>query len=180
LEISIHFYGTAKNTYKPQVKIMTNATLLQREAQMDRFGLKVAALLDDQPLAHDISERLRVARQQALAQRRLVSATQAQLAPSIFASGSAAVLGGGDGFGWFNRFAGIIPLFALVVGLVAININVNDDRANELAEVDTLLLTDDLPPAAHTDPGFAQFLKFGPPALAQPGMAQPAGLPSAQ
>ena len=35
-----------------------------------------------------------------------------------------------------------------------------DNRANELAaEVDAALLTDDLPPAAYTDPGFAQFLK---------------------
>lgn len=142
---------------------MTNATQAQHEAHMDRFGLKVAALLDDQPLTHDISERLRIARQQALAQRKLATSTQTQVAPSIFASGSAAVLGGGDGFGWFNRFAGALPLLALVVGLVAINIYSNDDRANELAEVDTMLLTDDLPPAAHTDPGFAQFLKFGPP-----------------
>jgi Protein of unknown function (DUF3619) len=142
---------------------MTNATYLQREAQMDRFGLKVAALLDDQALPHDISERLRVARQQALAQRKIALAAQTQAAPSIFASGSAAVLGGGDGFGWFNRVFSAVPLLALVVGLVAININVNDDRANELADVDTQLLTDDLPPSAHTDPGFAQYLKFGPP-----------------
>jgi Protein of unknown function (DUF3619) len=149
------------------VKIMTNATLLQREAQMDRFGLKVAAILDDQPLPHDISERLRVARQTALAQRKLATAAQTQAAPSIFASGSAAVLGGGEGFNWFSRFAGALPLLALVVGLVAINVYSNNDRANELAEVDTLLLTDDLPPAAHTDPGFAQYLKFGPPSSAQ-------------
>jgi Protein of unknown function (DUF3619) len=142
---------------------MTNATTLQREAQMDRFGLKVAALLDDQALPHDISERLRVARQQALAQRKTALGAQTQAAPSIFASGSAAVLGGGDGFGWFNRVVSAVPLLALVVGLVAININVNDERANELADVDTQLLTDDLPPSAHTDPGFAQFLKFGPP-----------------
>ncbi len=146
---------------------MTNATLLQREAQMDRFGLKVTAFLDDQPLAHDISERLRVARQQALAQRKSVSALQTQAAPSIFASGSAAVLGGGDGFNWLNRMLGVLPLIALAVGLVAININVSDERANELAEVDTQLLTDDLPPSAHTDPGFAQYLKFGPPSAGQ-------------
>jgi Protein of unknown function (DUF3619) len=144
---------------------MTNATYLQREAQMDRFGLKVVAHLDDQPLPHDISERLRVARQQAMAQRKLVAVTQTQAAPSVFASGSAAVLGGGEGFSWFNRFAGALPLLALVVGLVVINATVNDDRANELAEVDTQLLTDDLPPAAHTDPGFAQYLKFGPPSV---------------
>jgi hypothetical protein len=141
---------------------MTNAIHLQREAQMDRFGLKVVAVLDDQALPHDISERLRVARQQALAQRKSVLVTQTQAAPSIFASGSAAVLGGGD-LSWFNRVISALPLLALVVGLVVININSDDERANELADVDTQLLTDDLPPAAHTDPGFAQYLKFGPP-----------------
>jgi Protein of unknown function (DUF3619) len=148
---------------------MTNATVLQREAQMDRFGLKVAALLDDESLSHDISERLRVARHLAIAQRKTAPATQAQAAGGIFSSGSAAVLGGGEGFNWFNRFAAALPLLALVIGLVAINSHANDDRANELAEVDTLLLTDDLPPAAHTDPGFAQYLKFGPPSSAQSG-----------
>jgi hypothetical protein len=35
----------------------------------------------------------------------------------------------------------------------------DDDRANELAEVDSALLIDDLPPAAYADPGFLQFLK---------------------
>lgn len=143
---------------------MNNATHLQHEAQMDRFGFKVAAHLDDLPLAHDISERLRVARQQALAQRQTATVAQSQSAASIFASGSAAVLGGGDGSGWFNGMLSALPLIALVVGLIAININVSDERAFELAEVDTQLLTDDLPPSAHTDPGFAQYLKFGPPA----------------
>ncbi len=146
---------------------MINAITFQHEAQMDRFGLKVAAILDDQPLSHDISERLRVARQQALAQRKTQVALQTQTAGGVFASGSAAVLSqgnqGGEGLNWLSRLLGFIPLLALAIGLVAISINVSDERANELAEVDTQLLTDDLPPGAHTDPGFAQFLKFGPP-----------------
>jgi hypothetical protein len=50
-------------------------------------------------------------------------------------------------------------LLALVFGLVVINTVQNDNHANELAEVDSALLTDDLPPSAYTDPGFAQFLK---------------------
>ena len=33
-------------------------------------------------------------------------------------------------------------------------------RANEIAEVDAALLTDDLPPTAYTDPGFVHFLKL--------------------
>ncbi len=141
---------------------MTNATYLQREAQMDRFGLKVASQLDDLPLTHDISERLRIARQQALAQRKVAVVSQSQAADGVFSSGSSAVLGG-DQFGWFNRVLGAVPLIALAAGLILININANNDRASELAEVDTQLLTDDLPPSAHTDAGFAQYLKFGPP-----------------
>jgi hypothetical protein len=148
------------------VKKMTNATRLQLEARMDRFGLKLASHLDEQPLSHDISERLRVARQQALAQRK----KELQAANAISTSGGAAVLGG-EGFNWFNRLASALPLLALIVGLIAINFTVDDDRANELAEVDMQLLTDDLPPDAHTDAGFAQYLKFGPPSAAN-GAAQ--------
>jgi len=47
----------------------------------------------------------------------------------------------------------------LIAGLIALNLLFNDDRASELADLDTAILTDDLPPAAYADPGFAQFLK---------------------
>ena len=52
-----------------------------------------------------------------------------------------------------------LPLLALVAGLLFINSIQNEDRARELAEVDVALLTDELPPAAFSDPGFLQFLK---------------------
>jgi hypothetical protein len=139
---------------------MTNATLQHNEALLDRFGLKVAARLNDQTLPHDISERLRVARQQALTHRKIQTVTQT--ASALQMSGGAATLGG-DGLNWFNRIASVLPLLALVAGLVAVNVFTSNERANEVAEVDEQLLIDDLPPSAHTDPGFAQFLKFGPP-----------------
>ena len=41
---------------------------------------------------------------------------------------------------------------------LSINVIQNDNRAEEVAEVDAALLTDDLPPAAYADPGFMQFL----------------------
>ncbi len=142
---------------------MINANTFQLESQMDRFGLKLASRLDELPLGHEVSERLRIARQQALAQRKV--AVQTAIAQQISTSGYAAVLGGSDGLNWFNRLVGALPLLALAIGLVVINISQDDERANELAEVDMQLLTDDLPPSAHTDPGFAQYLKFGPPSL---------------
>jgi hypothetical protein len=140
---------------------MTNATTLHQEALMDRFGLKVTAKLDDQPLSHDIAERLRIARQQAVAMHKKQS--QIQTASSASVSGGALVLGGGEDLSWFNRIASVLPLLALAAGLIAVNVLTSEERAREVAEVDVQILTDELPPTAHTDPGFAQFLKFGPP-----------------
>ena len=50
-------------------------------------------------------------------------------------------------------------VIALVAGLALIQNIMDDDRANELAEIDSALLVDDLPPSAYADPGFLQFLK---------------------
>jgi hypothetical protein len=142
---------------------MISVNAPHQEALADRFGLKIAARLNEQPLPHDISERLRVARMQAMAR---IPKLQAQTACTTGMSGGAAVLGGGsfeDNFNLFNRIASVLPLLALVLGLVFVSAMTDDDNVREIADIDVQLLTDDLPPAAHTDAGFAQFLKFGPP-----------------
>jgi Protein of unknown function (DUF3619) len=140
--------------------------LLQDTAQwsQDRFGLRVAARLSigNAELPHDISERLRVARQQAVTNRKrtqLVTSTKS--ATAIYGSDGSAIMSFDDeGLNLWNRIASFLPLIALVVGLVVISSLHNDLRANELAEVDSALLVDDLPPAAYADAGFAQFLKL--------------------
>ena len=91
---------------------------------------------------------------QAAARRKLVQTQTAPVVTSV-TRGGALVLGGG----WFTRIASVVPLVALAAGLVAISVMQDDNRASEVAEVDAALLTGDLPPAAYTDPGFAQFLK---------------------
>lgn len=132
----------------------------------DRIGMKLAAHLSAGAgdLPYDISERLRAARTQALAQRkRPVMATR----PVLIAAGSSVVLGSDDaGWGLWGRLAAALPVMALVVGMVVINVVQDDNRANELAEIDVALLTDDLPPSAYADPGFLQFLRNGPAAEA--------------
>jgi len=126
----------------------------------DRFGLKTASYLSagTAELPHDISERLRAARVQAVSQRKM---TRLQTASTINYSGGTAALtwGAGEGLNWWSRIGSVLPLIALVVGLLAINSFQSDNRTQELAEVDAALLTDDLPPAAFADPGFLQFLK---------------------
>jgi len=74
-------------------------------------------------------------------------------------SGAALTWGSNDGLNWWSGIGSVVPLIALVVGLLTINSVQNDNRAKEIAEVDSALLTDELPPAAFTDPGFVQFLK---------------------
>ena len=128
----------------------------------DGFGRHVAArlTLGTAELPYNVSERLRAARAQAMARRRLVTA---QTAPAVVATGGGtATLGfGDDGVSWWNRIASALPLLVLAAGLVTIHVVQNDRRASEVAEVDAAILTDDLPPAAYADPGFTQFLKSG-------------------
>ena len=140
---------------------MTNSHRYQAEILQDRYGLRVAARLSAgaAELPHDISERLRVARAQALTKRKLYKLASAV---SVLSSGGTAILGSGDeGLTWWGRIASALPLLALAIGLVAINVVQNDNFAKELAVIDAALLVDDLPPAAYADPGFVQFIKIG-------------------
>jgi hypothetical protein len=93
----------------------------------------------------------------ALDKRRVL---KTQIATEITGMGNAAALQlGGDHFNMWSRMASWFPLLALLIGLLAINVIQDERRAYEIAEVDAELLTDDLPPDAYTDPGFAQFLR---------------------
>jgi len=128
------------------------------ESYQDRFGRHVAARLSDstQSLPNDITERLKAARMQALSVRKVV---KLQTATSVNSNGGAASLTMGSAWGGFwNRLGSVIPLLALIVGLLTIAVVQEQKRANELAEVDVELLADELPPAAYTDPGFVHFL----------------------
>jgi hypothetical protein len=128
----------------------------------DEFGLRIAARLNSASLdlPHDISERLRAARTRAVAAR-LKTQTRVQTSTGVVQQNGAALLnfGGDEGLNIWSRLASLLPLIALVAGLALIQNIMDDDRANELAEIDSALLVDDLPPAAYADPGFLQFLK---------------------
>jgi hypothetical protein len=134
-----------------------NTTLLlpSQAATEDQFGRRVAERLSagNVDLPHELGERLRVARAKAIAQRKVVR--QFGALPVVVSAGRTAALGAG----WWTRIGSVVPLVALVAGLVAISVMQEKNRTDELAEIDSALLTDDLPPAAYTDPGFAQFLK---------------------
>jgi hypothetical protein len=105
------------------------------------------------PLPHDISERLRAARTRAVAARRISSV-------QIQTNGTLTMGQAKEALRPLTWLASMLPLLALVVGLVTIKYLQDEHRAAEVAEVDTALLTDELPPAAYTDPGFLRYLRM--------------------
>ncbi|HOP90179.1 MAG TPA: DUF3619 family protein [Ottowia sp.] len=143
----------------------TNYRQLHTDTLQNRFGLRVAARLSagTEGLPHDIGERLRVAREQAVARRKQPAAVLRQRA-AIAASrnGNTATLSfGDDGLGFWGRLTSAALVLVMAAGLIAINVIQDDDRTMEVADLDAALLTDDLPPEAYADPGFLQYLKTG-------------------
>ena len=141
---------------------MSTQRITSAPTDSDRLGAVIASRLSDglDDLPHDITERLRAARVRALANRQLSSIQVVEVASEISQSGGAATLQQGDADPiWWQRLAFLLPLLALVVGLITIAVAQEEIRVRELAEVDAELLTDELPPSAYADPGFAQYMR---------------------
>jgi len=165
----------------------------EAQALEARFGLRVAARLHAgaEEVPHDVSERLRVARLQAVARarqaRQPVAAPVRQTAPSIqlvhvdpysgTLQGTVAMLDGDDerDEAWWRRL-GILALVVMMgMGLFGIDWWHTQEQIRTTAEIDAALLGDALPPAAYTDPGFTEFVASHPlatPAAAEAGPAQ--------
>ena len=143
----------------------TNYRQLHTDTLQNRFGLRVAARLSagTEGLPHDIGERLRVAREQAVARRKQPAAVLRQRAASAASrNGNTATLSfGDDGLVFWGRLTSAALVLVMAAGLIAINVIQDDDRTMEVADLDAALLTDDLPPEAYADPGFLQYLKTG-------------------
>ena len=143
----------------------TNYRQLYTDNLQNRFGLRVAARLSagTEGLPHDIGERLRVAREQAVARRKQPAAVLRQRAAMAASrNGNTATLSfGDDGLGFWGRLTSAALVLVMAAGLIAINVIQDDDRTMEVADLDAALLTDDLPPEAYADPGFLQYLKTG-------------------
>ena len=154
----------------------------------DRTGALLAARLDEglQSLGPDISERLRFAREKALArarQTRLQAAVQGAASPGMAWTGGLTLAGAGSAAGggvsfsgwaadmvsskgtgtssspWWSKLVSALPLLILALGFLAIQDTLTERQIQAAAEVDAALLADDLPPQAYSDPGFAEFLR---------------------
>ena len=141
---------------------MNHQARCHAEHDADTFGIRITARLTQstEQLPHDITERLRVARVRALEKRQQIVL---QDAAAVFRQPHTATLTAGHSGGhspWWNRLGSAGLLLVLAAGLLVINAVQDELGARELADIDAALLTDDLPPAAYVDAGFAQFLKM--------------------
>ena len=135
------------------------------QKRINQFANRIAARLEGGGVPHDVSERLRIARQQALAARKTAALAAAQPASAIVTQGRHAALtaGGEPGFGWLGWLAPALALTALLAGLLALQpqqMRLPDPR---VAEVDADFVADALPPKAYADPGFLQYLRLTQP-----------------
>jgi hypothetical protein len=131
-------------------------------SQDQLLGKRIASFLDqgNQQLSYEITERLRASRTRAIASRRftqfeLKHADDAQIQPS----GSLRMPFPSKARDIYSLIVSFIPLICLAAGLMLLYEFHNDQTALELAEIDSALLADDLPPQAYTDPAFVDFLK---------------------
>ena len=127
-----------------------------------RVGARLAGMLTSrsQSLPHDVTERLRFAREQALSRAQQARA-QAARGPVAVAQGHGTLALGGFA-SWWQRAASVLPLLVLVSGLVLIDQWVVHEQVLDAAEIDAQLLSDDLPPTAYSDPGFVEYLRSAP------------------
>lgn len=140
-----------------------NLTPTRVDALETRFGLRLTARLSEAAdgLPHDVTERLRHARDTALIKRRIAASAISEATTVGFASDSTLSLGSGPSRGqsWWASLTAIVPLAALVGGLYLIGHFHSREQIAAAAEIDAALLSDDVPPAAYSDPGFVEFLK---------------------
>lgn len=120
-----------------------------------RLASRLAAGLGERAemIPADVTARLRFAREQALERARGAR----QPGAVNVARGGAAVLA--NRMPWWLRVAALVPLLLLVAGLFGVEQLSLREQVLAAAEIDALLLADDIPPDAYRDPGFVEFLK---------------------
>jgi len=122
------------------------------------FAYKVRHALNEnlEHLPPSTTSRLAAARQAALSRKKSESPRRA-LAPRLLPAGS------GDGFfshpvSWLGRMGVALPIVLAFAGLVGMYQAEKQQHIRELAEIDAMVLSDELPLSAYTDHGFNAYL----------------------
>jgi len=113
--------------------------------------------LDDLPAS--TTDRLAAARQAAMARKKADAPARVRVSRT-----APALAGGASGFfasqfAWFNRVSVALPLLLVMGGMVGVYQYEQQQSIAELAEMDTAVLSDELPLSAYLDQGFGAYLE---------------------
>ena len=123
------------------------------------FAYRVRHALNEnlEQLPPATSNRLAAARQLALSRKKPDTARRAFVPRPVAASGE------GDGFfsrpfAWLSRMSVALPVIVVFVGLVGMYQAEKRQHISELADIDAMVLSDELPLNAYLDHGFNAYL----------------------
>lgn len=143
---------------QPTHNTIGNSASPQQRSRLEHlenhFGRRLAQHLnahEAQP-GYAVSERLRAARMQALA------AVPPANVHTVGNTGGSAILAGISAERLWLLAITLLAVFILLSGTLHISRSSQTMHIQHLAQVDTQLLSNDLPLSAYTDPGFEQFL----------------------
>lgn len=134
--------------WEPEVDIFTERQL----------GEKIRQVLDDSAssLPPHIGQKLAKARQEAVSRKRSAGLTVDLLQTQL--AGNSGRSNGSSNGGWFGKLGFAIPVLLLACTLLIVQDWGEMDAADEAADIDTALLSDELPIDAYMDRGFTSFL----------------------
>lgn len=129
-----------------------------KESQELDFAYKVRHALNQsaENLPPATLDRLAAARKQALSRKRADSPIAAFLLTGAFAGSGTHSFQGPSTF--LGKMGLLLPLVVLIVFLFGIFQHEQQRHISELAELDTAVLADELPPDAYLDTGFSTYL----------------------
>lgn len=121
----------------------------------ERFARHLCRVLDHgaRDLDPGVTERLRAARERALARQPVVAVASVSI---VGAGGTVARLGGDDEK---HPMRTLLAILALLLGVWVAYYWNGFDQASENEEIDSALLADELPPNAYLDRGFQAWLE---------------------
>jgi len=127
------------------------------------YAYKVRHALDQHVvnLPASTTERLANARKVAMTHKKSDSGVRA-IAPQLATAGGYSYSSHAHpAWGWLGRMGFVVPLAALVFGLMGIHQYEQHQQVLEAASIDAEVLTDELPLSAYLDHGFDAYLDKG-------------------
>jgi hypothetical protein len=137
----------------------------QLEARDTQFAYKVRHALDRNldRLPASTTERLAAARALAMSRKKpSLPLTQFHYAPRLSGAAGGTFAAPGDGrhglSAWLGRLGIVLPILLGIVLFVGLYQSEERNRIDELAEIDSAILSDELPLSAYLDHGFKAYL----------------------